>query len=69
MPTEQTIEALGKSGDFDIILTGHTHFLSSKKLDSGSLVINPGELCGYLTDKATFAIVDTESMESEIIEL
>jgi putative phosphoesterase len=69
MPTEQTIEALGKSGDFDIILTGHTHFLSNQKLDNGTLVINPGELCGYLTDKATFAIVDTDKMESEIVEL
>ncbi len=69
MPREQTIEALGNSGNFDIILSGHTHFLSNKKLDNGTLVINPGEICGYITGKATFAIVDTERMESEIIEL
>ncbi len=69
MPKEKTIEALGKSGDFDIILTGHTHYFSNKKLDNGTLVINPGEVCGYLTGKATFAIIDTEKMESEIIEL
>ncbi|MFX0003729.1 MAG: metallophosphoesterase [Promethearchaeota archaeon] len=69
MPREQTIEALGDSGHFDIILTGHTHILSNKKLDNGTLVMNPGELCGYLTGKATFVIVDTERMESEIIEL
>jgi putative phosphoesterase len=69
MPKEQTIDALGNSGNFDIILTGHTHFFSNKKLDNGTLVINPGEICGYLTGKATFAMVDTERMESEIIEL
>lgn len=69
MPREQTIEALGNSGNFDIILTGHTHILSNKKLDNGTLVINPGEVCGYLTGKATFAIIDTEKMESEIIYL
>jgi putative phosphoesterase len=69
MPSQQTIEALGKSGDFDIILTGHTHYLSNKKLDNGTLAVNPGEICGYITGKATFAIIDTENMISEIIEL
>ncbi len=69
MPREQTIEALGKSGVFDIILTGHTHIISNKKLNNGTLIVNPGEVCGYLTGKATFAILDTERMESEIIEL
>ncbi len=69
MPREQTIEALANSGKFDIILSGHTHSLSNKKLDNGNLVINPGELCGYITGRATFAIVDTEKMESEIIDI
>jgi predicted phosphodiesterase len=31
--------------------------------------VNPGEACGYLNNKATFAIIDTEKMEAEIIEL
>jgi len=69
MPKQQTIDALANSGSFDIILSGHTHYLSNKKLDNGVLVINPGEVCGYLTGKATFAIIDIEKMESEIIEL
>jgi len=69
MPKQQTIEALANSGSFDIILTGHTHALSNKKLDNGNLVVNPGEACGYLTGRATFAIIDTEKMETEIIDL
>ena len=69
MPKQQTIDALANSGIFDIILSGHTHYLSNKKLDNGTLVINPGEVCGYLTGKATFTIIETEKMESEIIEL
>ncbi|MFX1390766.1 MAG: metallophosphoesterase [Promethearchaeota archaeon] len=69
MPKKQTLEALAKSGNFDIILSGHTHSISNNKLDSGILVVNPGELCGYLTGKATFAIIDTEKMESKIVEL
>jgi putative phosphoesterase len=69
MPRNETIKALSNSGNFDIILSGHTHYLSNEKLDNGILVVNPGEVCGYLTGKATFAIIDTDKMESEIIEL
>ncbi|MCK4687182.1 MAG: metallophosphoesterase family protein, partial [Candidatus Lokiarchaeota archaeon] len=54
---------------FDIILFGHTHALMNKRYENGVLVVNPGELCGYLTGRATFAIVDTNKMEAEIIEL
>jgi len=67
MPKPETIEALAKSGQFDIILSGHTHAMVKKKYDNGVLVINPGEVCGYLTDRATFAIIDTEKMDAEII--
>ncbi len=69
MPTPETIDALAKSKKFDIILRGHTHEIINKKYDNGVLVVNPGEACGYLTGKATFAIIDTQKMEAEIIEL
>ncbi len=69
MPRQSTIDALANSGNFDIILTGHTHSVSNKKLENGILIVNPGELCGYLTGRATFAIIDTDKMEAEIIEL
>jgi len=68
MPRNETIEALAHSGKFDIILSGHTHFLINKN-ENGVLVVNPGEVCGYLTGKSTFAIIDTDKMEAEIIEL
>lgn len=69
MPTQKTIDAIAKSGQYDIVLTGHTHNLVNKKYDNGVLVVNPGEACGYLTGKSTFAIIDTDKMEAEIIEL
>ncbi|MFX1279425.1 MAG: metallophosphoesterase [Promethearchaeota archaeon] len=69
MPKQETINALANSGAFDIILTGHTHSLVNKKNKNGVIVLNPGELCGYLTGKSTFAIIDTDKMEAEIIEL
>jgi len=69
MPKQETIEALANSKKFDIILSGHTHIAVNKKYDNGVLVVNPGELCGYLMDKPTFAIVNTETLEAEIIEI
>ena len=69
MPTQETIDAIAKSGQYDIVLTGHTHNVANKKYDNGVLVVNPGEVCGYLTGKSTFAIIDTDKMEAEIIDL
>jgi hypothetical protein len=66
---EEIVEALVKSEEFDIILFGHTHSIVNEKHENGVLVVNPGEACGYLSGKATFAIVDTEKMNAEIIEL
>ena len=68
MPKKETVDALVDSGKFDIILSGHTHNLVNRK-KNGVLIVNPGELCGYLTDRATFAIIDTETMDAEIIEI
>ncbi|MHA1436918.1 MAG: metallophosphoesterase [Promethearchaeota archaeon] len=69
MPIQSTINALAKSGEFDVILYGHTHNITNEKYDNGVLVVNPGEACGYLTGKSTFAIIDTEKMEADIINL
>ncbi len=68
MPKKETIDALANSGMFDIILSGHSHLMVNRK-HKDVLILNPGEICGYLTDKPTFAIIDTETMEAEIIEL
>jgi hypothetical protein len=68
MPKQETLDALADSGKFDIILSGHTHSIVNKK-HNDVLIVNPGELCGYITNKSTFAIIDTETMEAEIIEI
>lgn len=69
MPNEEIVDAIASSGKFDIVIYGHTHSIVNKKYENGVLVVNPGEACGYLTGKSTFAIIDTEKMEAEIIEL
>ena len=68
-PRPETIKALADSGEFDIILSGHTHNIVNEKNEKGILIVNPGEACGYLTGKATFAIIDTEKMDVDIIEI
>lgn len=51
----------------DYVLFAHTHRLYVKK---GELtLLNPGELCGYLTGKSTFIILDIEKNEEEIVEV
>jgi putative phosphoesterase len=60
------LEAFRKSGIYDIVLHGHTHEYYVKK---DPLTVNPGELCGYLSGKATFAIIELETLECEIVEL
>ena len=58
---------IAKSGDYDIVVYGHTHQVDIQKGDS--LLINPGETGGWTTGKATVAVVDLETLEATIHEL
>ena len=53
--------------DVDYVLFGHTHRVYIKK--NKTIFINPGEVCGYLTGKGTFVIIDIEKKEEEIVEI
>jgi hypothetical protein len=52
----------------DIVVTGHTHEVVNETRD-GKLVLNPGECCGYLSDRATVAVIETDGPCAEIIEV
>ncbi len=58
------IKAFRKSNLYDIILYGHTH---EKSIIENPLTVNPGELCGWLTNTGTFAIIDLEKLSNEFI--
>lgn len=60
-------ELAGVSGA-DCAIFGHTHRPHVEKRGA-RLELNPGETCGYLTGKATVAVLDTEEMDPRIIEL
>ncbi len=52
----------------DVVLTGHTHEVAVENRD-GTLFVNPGECCGWLTGRATVAVVDLEQLAAEIVEV
>ncbi len=52
----------------DVVISGHTHEASFETRD-GVLYVNPGEACGVLSGRATVAMVDTDTMSVEIIEI
>jgi hypothetical protein len=61
------LEELINAASVDVIVYGHTHY--AKVQDGRPLVINPGEAGGWLTGKATMALLDLEKMTVEIVSL
>lgn len=68
MHEPDVVEDLAESGHFDIVVYGHTHEPVIKKVKN-TLIVNPGEVCGWLYGKPTIAIVNLENMNAEIISI
>ncbi|MEM3608800.1 MAG: metallophosphoesterase [Candidatus Bathyarchaeia archaeon] len=65
---EELLKALINSESFNIIVHGHTH--KAEVYSKGkTLIVNPGEVCGYLTGKSTIAVLDIERREAKIIHI
>ena len=60
--------ALVDCGGFDAVVSGHTH-VSVNKAKGKTLVVCPGEVCGYLYGKPSLALLDTAKREAKIIEI
>lgn len=65
---ESMVRAIAGSGDFDVVVRGHTHNKGIKYV-KGTPVINPGETSGVLTGKQSIALLDTDAMDVEFIEI
>ena len=61
------IESVARSRDYDVVIHGHTHRMRVDNREA--LLINPGECCGYLTDRATVVVLDLRTMSVEVAEL
>jgi uncharacterized protein len=64
----ELLSVIISSGYFDAVIHGHSHSMGIEYRGK-TLAINPGELCGYLTGKSTFALIDTMKKQAEIVEV
>ena len=59
------LQALIARETFDIVVHGHTH-IAAISHHGKTLIVNPGEVCGYLTGKATIALLDTDTKWADL---
>jgi putative phosphoesterase len=64
---EEIVNSLVESGFYDLIVRGHNH--KAEIIEGETLVVNPGEACGYLTGRQTVALIDLLEMHGQIVEL
>lgn len=62
------LASLMKRGDLDVLVSGHTHHPLIGR-HGRTLMINPGETCGYLTGTPTLAVLETEIKEAHLVRL
>jgi len=60
------LRALVESGLYDLVVYGHTHQAVMERCGR-TLVVNPGELCGCLTGRSTYAVVDLHKLEADLL--
>jgi len=62
------LEALFDCESFDVVVYGHMHNPNVYQ-KGNTLIVNPGEVCGYLTGKSTIVLFDTANRKARIVEL
>jgi len=67
MHEPRALDALVASGRYDLIVYGHTHRAEIR--EGRPLVINPGELGGWLTGQPSAACVDLATLRGELLRL
>ncbi|MEQ9455099.1 MAG: YfcE family phosphodiesterase [Phycisphaeraceae bacterium] len=56
----------------DVVITGHTHEAGHEVVEVGGqqqLRLNPGECCGWVTDRCTVALLDLETLKADVVEV
>jgi len=67
MHEPRLLEVMESSPVPDLIVYGHTHEVDVR--GGQPLVVNPGEVGGWMTGRSTVGLVDLEEMEAEIREI
>lgn len=65
---EELVRSLIDIETYDLVVYGHTHEVKTYR-KGPTLVVNPGETCGYLTGKSTIVLFNSETLEVEILPL
>ena len=58
---------LAESGALDVVVYGHTHEVDERR--GRSLLLNPGEVGGWLRGRSTVALLNLASLDVEIVDL
>ncbi len=66
--TRELVNSLARGFNVDVILYGHTHRVDVNVINN-KLVLNPGELYGGLSGRATIALLDINKKKAEIIDI
>ena len=64
---QEVVDSLIDSGHYYLVVRGHSH--RAEIIESKALVVNPGEVCGYLTGRQTVALIDLDKMQGRVVEL
>jgi putative phosphoesterase len=62
------LDAIIECGLFDLVAYGHTHKIDTSEVGK-TLVVNPGEVCGYLTGESSLALIEVENKKVNIVKL
>jgi hypothetical protein len=65
---KELLASLVRRGGYAAVIHGHSHRPGNNRQGS-TLVVNPGAVSGYLTGRCTVALLETEGMAVEIIDL
>lgn len=65
---EELLRSLIGSGVYDLVVYGHTH-RAWVEVRGRTTMVNPGEVCGYLSGRSTLAVYDLESGKVETVTL
>ena len=63
------LDALEGSPHYDLVVYGHTHKADWRCPEKGAPILNPGEVCGWVTGKAQCCVVDLATRQLEVIPL
>lgn len=63
---EELLNSSINSCSYDVVVHGHTHQVKTQQAGN-TVVINPGEVCGYLTGKSTIAILDLKTLDVAVV--